>query len=363
MSYQPVRARSRRRPRWAIIIPGLIIILGLLIGAAVLVVSQFASDDFEGSGSGEVLVAIREGDTGTVIASKLQDEGVVKSSETFYKLLLQQDPEPIFQIGTYKLAQRMSSQAALDALMDPVNKIELKVTVIEGWFAAQAFERIAEVTGIPLQDFTEASKDYVSFGVPAEAPSIEGFLFPATYIFEPDQTASDIIQVMVNRMMRALDERNVAVEDRFTIVTMASILQREAGANPEDFYKVSRVFWNRLDPSIWPRLMLESDATVTYGTQKTETVWTKPDERADSTNLYNTYANPGLPIGPIGLPGDLAIDAAINPAPGPWLYFVTVNLASGETVFSSTRAEHDAAVSQLGAWCRESASRGERFCD
>jgi UPF0755 protein len=164
-------------------------------------------------------------------------------------------------------------------------------------------------------------------------------------------------------MIQALDERDVAVQDRFEIVTMASIIQREAGSNPDDFYKVSRVFWNRLDPALWPRLVLESDATVSYGTQRTDTVWTEEDERADATNQYNTYANPGLPIGPIGLPGDLAIDAAINPADGPWLFFVPINLATGETVFSATKAEHDKAVAQLGAWCRESAARGESYCD
>jgi UPF0755 protein len=363
MSYQPVRARNRRRPKWGIIIPGVLIIVGLLVAGVFFVVSQFASNDYEGNGSGEVLVSIREGDTGDVIAAKLQEEGVVKSSETFYKLLLQQDPEPIFQIGTYKLAERMSSQLALDALLDPGNKIELKVTIIEGWFASQAFAKVSEVTGIPIEDFTEASKNYVSFGVPAEAPSIEGFLFPATYIFEPNQSASDIIQVMVDRMIQALDERDVAVQDRFEIVTMASIIQREAGSNPDDFYKVSRVFWNRLDPALWPRLVLESDATVSYGTQRTDTVWTEEDERADATNQYNTYANPGLPIGPIGLPGDLAIDASINPADGPWLFFVPINLATGETVFSATKAEHDKAVVQLGAWCVESKARGESYCD
>ena len=78
-------------------------------------------------------------------------------------------------------------------------------------------------------------------------------------------------------------------------------------------------------------------------------------ERADASNPYNTYARDGLPVGPIGLPGDDAIDAALHPTPGPWLYFVAVNLKTGETVFSTTAAEHDAAVKQWQAWCRQSA--------
>ena len=92
-----------------------------------------------------------------------------------------------------------------------------------------------------------------------------------------------------------------------------------------------------------------------YGTGRLDSVWTEPEERADASNLYNTYANPGLPIGPIGLPGDAAINAALHPTEGPWLLFVPINLATGETVFSETVEEHDAAVEQLHEWCEASA--------
>lgn len=363
MSHVNPQPPAKRRPKWGIIIPAAVALLALLLGGGWFAVNALSTPDYVGQGSGEVLITIREGDTGEKISVLLQDRGVVKSSKTFYSLLLKQDPEPVFQIGTYKLAERMSSQAALDALLDPDNKVELTVTIPEGWFAQDAFERIAETTEIPLADFEEAAKDYVSFGVPAEAPSIEGFLFPATYVFEPEQTARDIIQVMVDRMMQSLDAQGVAVADRLEIVTMASIIQREAGSNPDDFYKVSRVFWNRLDPAIWPRQMLESDATVAYGTGKFHTPWTTPEERADKSNLYNTYANPGLPIGPIGLPGDLAIDAALHPVAGTWVYFVTVNFETGETAFSSTAAEHEAAKARLAEWCVASRARGESYCD
>jgi len=362
MSSQPVRAR-RRRPKWGIIVPAVAVIAALIAGAVFFVTQSFAPSDYVGDGSGEVLFTIREGDTGDVIAVGLEDQKIIQSSETFYKLLLNQEPEPVFQVGTYRMRYEMSSQSALDALLDPENQVKLTVTIPEGYFASQAFERISEVTGLPLEDFTAASQDYVSFGVPPEAPSIEGFLFPATYTFEPSQTASDIIQIMVDRMNQALDERNVAEDDRLRIVTMASIIQREAGSNPDDFYKVSRVFWNRLDPEVWPDGTLESDATVSYGTQRTDTVWTLEKERADASNPYNTYANPGLPVGPIGLPGDLALDAALNPADGAWLFFVPVNLATGETVFSVTNAEHDRARKQLADWCNASRARGESYCE
>ena len=79
-------------------------------------------------------------------------------------------------------------------------------------------------------------------------------------------------------------------------------------------------------------------------------------------NPYNTYANPGLPIGPIGNPGDVAIDAALHPADGPWLFFVTVNLDTGETVFSTTVDEHEAAVAQLQDWCAAS-EENAAYCE
>lgn len=356
--------RQKRRSKWVLIVLAVIVVVTVLIAGGVFLINKLAVADYEGSGSSEVLVTIREGDSGcSGINTSLQELDVVKSAEYFCELVLKQEPEPVFQIGTYKLREHMSSQAALNGLLDAANRVELTVTIPEGWFAQEAFVRISEVTGLPLSEFETASQDFVAFGVPEQAPSIEGFLFPATYTFEPNQTATDIIQIMVDRMMQSLDEHGVAVEDRLQIVTMASIIQREAGSNPDDFYKVSRVFWNRLDPEIWPRQRLESDATVSYGTSKTHTVWTTEEERADANNLYNTYANSGLPIGPIGLPGDLAIDAAVSPADGAWLYFVPVNLETGETRFSNTRQEHDAAAAELAAWCEGSRARGESYCE
>jgi UPF0755 protein len=114
-------------------------------------------------------------------------------------------------------------------------------------------------------------------------------------------------------------------------------------------YKIARVFYNRLEQG----MRFESDATVAYGTGNTHTVWTTSAERADPDNLYNTYVHFGMPYGPIGLPGEDAIKAALSPADGPWLFFVPINLATGETVFSETASQHEAAAQQLYAWCRE----------
>jgi UPF0755 protein len=238
----------------------------------------------------------------------------------------------------------MSAQSALDALENPDNKVDYTVTIPEGSSAKGIYQELADVTGMPLADFEAAGANYVALGVPAQAPSIEGFLFPATYVFQPGQTPADMINTMVQRTFQSLDAAGVAPDDRFRVVTLAALIQKEAGST-EDMYKVSRVFTNRLDQG----MNLESDATVAYGAGHSR-VETTQAERDDASNLYNTYANPGLPIGPISNPGDDAIDAALHPLDGTWLFFVTVNLDTGETVFSTTADEHAAAVEQLQQW-------------
>ena len=151
---------------------------------------------------------------------------------------------------------------------------------------------------------------------------------------------------VVDRMNQALDEAGVKDADKLKVLTLASIIQKEGG-NEDDFYKVSRVFTNRIDAG----MLLQSDATVRYGAGG-DSIFTTAAERGDATNPYNTYVHPGLPVGPIAAPGDAAINAALNPVDGPWIYFVLINGETGETTFSTTLAEHNAAVKVWQAWLR-----------
>lgn len=307
-------------------------------------------NDYEGSGNGEeVIVSIVSGDIGSDIARTLHEAGVTMTFDAFYDLLLSLDETVNFIPGNYALQKEMSAQSALEALLNPDNKITDRLLIIEGEVIWNALEIMAQTTGIPLEEFEAAAADPAVYGVPAGAPSLEGYLFPATYELDGTETAEGILQMLVDEMFARLDAAGVAPEDRHRILTLASIVQREASSNEGDFHKTARVWYNRLEQGI----NLESDATVAYGTGNLHTVWTTSEERADASNPYNTYANPGLPIGPIGAPGDLAIDAAMNPAPGDWLFFVPVNLATGETVFSVTVEEHEAAAERLFAWCDE----------
>ena len=95
------------------------------------------------------------------------------------------------------------------------------------------------------------------------------------------------------------------------------------------------------------------DSTAQYGYKEMHDGTVSTSQAAlEDDNLWNTYVHPGLPVGPIANPGDLAIDAAMHPADGAWLYFVTVNLETGETIFTDTYADHLTAVEQWQEWCR-----------
>lgn len=350
--------RKRKRRRWPWIVVAVILVVGL-VGAATVwtlyedkvreLLGWELENDHAGAGNGEeVIVVIQSGDIGSDVAMTLYEAGVTMSYEAFYELLLER-PEVSFVPGNFLLQREMSAEAALEALLDPASRVENRVTIPEGSSYHTALDLVAAGTEIPLDELQAAAEDPTSFGVPAAAHDLEGYLFPATYTFDPGTSARDAIQRMVDEMFTRLAARGVAPEDSVELLIKASIIQREAGRDLDDFPKVARVFENRLDQG-W---LLESDATVTYGTGNFHSVWTSPEERADASNPYNTYANPGLPVGAIGLPGEVAIDAALNPAEGDWMFFVTVNLQTGETVFSVTIDQHEAAAQQLYAWCRD----------
>ena len=359
---EPPREKRSRKGAWGCLI--VIAVLAALVAGAyfflqgpisqIIAATQGPADfTTEEAASGEdVVVMIHGGDGGSDIATTLVDRGVVKSFDAFYTLLLEATPEPVFQPGAYQLKTKMVASTALDALLVDGTRLRQTVVVPEGTAAVDVLQSISEGTDIPLTDVQAAAANVGSFGLPPEATTLEGFLFPATYTFSPGDTAQVVLQAMVDRQFEALDSAGVAVTDRWSTVVFASLIQREAGL-AADYYKVSRVFLNRLEPARWQSGLLQSDATVAYGTGNTHLVTTTDAERGDAGNAYNTYVHPGMVVGPISNPGDLAIDAALNPLDGPWLFFVTVNLDTGETVFSTTVAEHDAAVVVWQNWMRE----------
>ena len=358
-SQRHVKGPNRRRPvLWtAVALVALLVLGGAGLGGAYSVwpeqvKSLFGwSNDYEGGGTGSVQIVVHKGDLGSDVAATLAAAGVTKTESAFYDLLLKTRPEPTLQPGTYRLARHMSAAAALAALQDPKHLVITSVVLPEGSTVSQILATTSKATGTPLDELRAAAADYRSLGVPPKAPSLEGYLFPATYQFPPGTSAKGMLLAMVKRMYTALDAAGVAKADRHTVLTLAGLVQKEG--NGRDDAKVARVFLNRIKKG----MLLQSDATVSYGAGGTTVVPTTKQYAAK--NPYNTYIHKGLPIGPISSPGDGAIRAAIHPADGPWLFFVTVNLETGATVFTTTDKEHEKASAQFHRWLKANPEYGK----
>ncbi|MEJ1087505.1 endolytic transglycosylase MltG [Microbacterium sp. Mu-80] len=315
--------------------------------------------DYEaGMAEGEALVTIRTGDTGAMVSTSLYDAKVTKTDSVFYDYLIAEGKSVTFYPGVYALQQKMTAAAALEALEDPANRMENTVRVAEGGTVRATLPQIVDGVGIPLEELQAAVADPTVYGVQAE--TLEGWLFPAAYTFDPGATAEDVVKAMVDRTRESLAAAGVTDADAQRVLTIASIIQREG--HTADFDKVSRVIANRLDPAndeTRGLLQMDSTAQYGYGLSHEGPVSSWPWESVvGDQNPWNTYAHAGLPASPIANPSDAAIKAAQNPADGPWFYFVTVNLDTGKTVFSETYAEQQAAEAEYSKWCEANPESG-----
>lgn len=310
--------------------------------------SEAGVSDYPGPGTGEVQVVVASGDTGGAIGQTLHDAGVVATVKAFTTAYAANPSAVSIQPGTYALQQQMKASDAVTALLDPANRVSNRVTIPEGYTASQVYQRIYEITAIPVEDLQAAAADPAAIGLPAEANgAVEGWLYPATYEVEPGSTAAGVLSQMVAQTVSVLTSKGVAQDQWETVLNKASIVERE-GKRPEDLPKIARVIENRL-ASDW---LLQIDAIVAYGLGKSGTELTYADtiQAQPPYNPYNTYKVPGLPPTPISNPGSAAIDAVLTPADGPWYFWVTVNLDTGETKFAVTNDEHNEYVDELRAW-------------
>ena len=308
--------------------------------------------DYEGEGSDTtVVVTIPEGATGSQIATILAKKDVVKSEGAFERVCKADSRCSSIQPGTYTLKKKMSAKNALIALLDPANKAEIKITIPEGFTKDQVYERIASVLNISRDDVVAAAADTAALGLPDVAGgNIEGWIAPLTYTFEPGTSATDVLRAMVAARLEQMNELGIPQDAWQETLIKASIVEREV-FSPEDYAKVARVIDNRLADTEAVQGRLQMDSTVLYGVGKTGGSPTQSE--LDQDTPYNTYLHAGLPPSPISNPGMAALEGVRNPADGDWLYFVTVNLDTGETKFASTLAEHDEYVKEYRAWLAE----------
>jgi UPF0755 protein len=364
-TYTPRRERRRRRRKrrgfgsFLAVVLSLAVVGGIAYGAVTFgrewLGELFAGPaDYEGPGQGSVEVTIPQGATIRQIGNILVDADVVASSDAFVNAA-QDHPDGLsIQAGDYTLMQEMNSADAVEALLG-ATAIVGRVTIPEGFRTEQVVARIAEETSFTEEELNAAIERAPELGLPEYAEGFtEGFLFPATYDIRPDTTAESLIQMMINRFVQAAEDVDLGARAEaasyspLQVVTMASIIQREV-RHVEDMRNVAEVIYNRLSGDCAevgvPEQRLQMDSTVHYALNSYETVFTTEEERA-TDSPYNTYRNGGLPPGPIAMPGEDALNAALAPSGDDYCYFVTIDLESGETRFAVTEAEHQANVAE-----------------
>jgi UPF0755 protein len=342
----PRRSRRRRRPsvlgRLVLLLVVLAVLIGiptvLFIGGSSLLHRLGSSPpaDYAGSGSGSVVVQVHPGDSLAKVGATLEHAGVVKSVGAFTDAAAGDETATSLQPGFYRLHKRMSGAAALTLLESKGSRVASSVTVPEGDTLAQAVRIIAARTPLRVRALEAAVKSPKALPAYARGRA-EGFLYPATYAFDPGTTARSAIDQLVQQFDKHATELGLVAGAQalgrtpYDVVTVASILEKEAGVS-SDFPKVARVVYNRLAKG----MPLQLDSTLNYVLTQRKGHLTIQD--LQNPSAYNTYRHTGLPPTPIGNPGSAALAAALHPAQGDWLYFVTID-KQGHSAFTSSYSQ------------------------
>lgn len=305
-------------------------------------------EDFVGGGSGEAIVEVIAGDSLTDIGRTLEQEGVVKDYRKFAQVSANTPGATSIAPGFYSLRQQMSALEALTLMLDPSSRLVNRIVIPEGTRLTRIVALVAGALELPESQVSDALKEVT---LPSYAKSAEGYLFPATYETAPSESALTALQSFVDRFTVAAARVDLVSKAAalgrtpHEIVTIASII--EAEVDPKDFGKASRVIYNRLERG----MKLQMDSTVNYALGGSKLMFTK--DQLQTKNPFNTYVIDGLPPGPIGSPGEAALEAALAPEPGDWLWFVSVDPDAGETKFASTESEFFRYREQFQQWYRE----------
>jgi len=294
-------------------------------------------------GDAPIRVVIRPGSSLRQVGSQLQQAGVIRS-QWAWDLRSRWQPW-VVRAGTYDLDPRQNLAGVMETLASG-QTVQVRITIPEGWRIRQMDRYLREEVGIP--DFEGAVADFAALPwIPKTAPSLEGFLFPETYFLPiEDLSAPALIRLMLQQFQAQalpLWQAHTPPPDWDVLqwVTLASIVEKEA-VLPQERRLIAGVFWQRLQRG----MPLGADPTIEYFLNIRQT----PTRRLTFAEVripspYNTYLNPGLPPGPIASPGLASLQAALDPEPTDYLYFVA--RYDGSHVFSRTLAEHEAAQRQI----------------
>lgn len=323
--------------RVVLFLAGIVVVVPVGIGAALFVPARFPNGT-----TTPVLVSVPSGSAPDAIADELVDAKVLGSKFLFRIAVRLRGGGDRILAGDYAFPKALSPWSAVGALTNDAYRVnEVALTFPEGFTSAQMAERLDAAGVVGKSAFLaavatpSAALRALVLGLPSSA-SLEGYLFPDTYRFLKDSTATVVVTKMLENFAtkrRALPAASgTAMGEPFhRIVILASILEREV-KTAADRALAADLFWRRIELGI----ALQSDATVNFVTGKGLASPTLDDTKVESP--YNTYLHPGLPPGPIGNPGTVSLTATLNPTANDYLYFLTPK--DGTTVFSKTYDEH-----------------------
>lgn len=331
----------------------IVLLISLLFVAAFLIMAYLdkkINEPVNFSGQARIF-EVKQGQGAKEIAQNLQNEGIVSDKEYFLIYLWEIGRGNKLKVGKYSIGPSMSVRDIAGTMIaGDVLKNEVRITIPEGFNLSEIEDKLVEnkiISKDSLKNYNYLASDiwekysFLNRDCKGTPCTLEGYLFPDTYIFSTDKLPADIDEVVV-KFLDNFDKKTKDLRDKAgskninfrDIMTMASIIEKEV-QTPSDMKTVSGVLWKRISIG----MPLQVDAPIVYITGKKTGEITFADLKIESP--FNTYLHKGLPPAPISNPGLNAIDAALNPIQNDYLYYLSK--PTGETVFSKTLEEHNKA--------------------
>lgn len=367
-------AVTRRRRRIGVLVLAAVVLLGVIGGGAYYVGSSFFDKDYDGTGTGDVIVQVVSGDSTSQIGQMLTRRGVVASSGAFTSAAADDSRVLAVQPGYYQMSGQMSAKSAVARLVDPaarVGRLEVRGgtqlddtrspdgTTAPGVLSLISQASCGQIDGqrrcVSVDDLraTMSTTDPGELGAPTwalddirkaePARRFEGLVSPGIYDIAPGTAAPDVWRELLAASVPRLEAAGIgdaaarAGVTPYQALIISSLVEKEA-ITP-DMPQVARVVYNRLAVN----QRLELDSMVNYPLD-VQALRTTAEARA-RVGPYNSYAVAGLPPTPIAAAGKAAMAAALGPEPGPWLFFVRCK-PDGTSCFGTTLAEHQANIRQ-----------------
>ncbi len=318
------------------------VVVLILISGGIYLVRNLggANPDFAaGSPGAEVIVDVPGGATGSEIAKALFEKGIVRSAGSFFAVAVADPRSTSIAPGAHRINQHIPAKEALTQLLD-TSRIANLLRIVEGSWTDEIFAQLIAQghTKVEIDEAVRRLTFPAGFGIDGIYPEgytgLEGVFFPAQYSFGRGTSALTILQNMMDRFAVEAKASGISAGTADfkpkQLLTIASLVQAEG--DPKDFGKISQVIRNRLKVG----MQLQLDTTIHYITRTRGSVFLSTDATR-TASPYNTYLYYGLPPGPIDNPGRAAMDAAVNPVPGNWTYFITVK--PGDTRFTDSNSQ------------------------